>query len=439
VRRWLTWLATALLLVAGTASAALVSELRHSEHNGNLRLVLESQIPLRYQLTQLAQPHRWVIDLPTAQLPPALQQQLVALADNSNLVTAVRVAARGDGWRLVLESAQPLALVAAQLPASEASGSRSVFDLSATAVANRTLAEVVGKRRRDIVVAIDAGHGGRDPGALGPYNIQEKQVTFAIAKQLAAIVDASPGFKSYLVRSGDEFIPLRQRSAAARAQRADLFISIHADAFTNPQAHGASVYALSVNGASSEAASFLAERENNADLIGGVDPLNIQQREESVANLLVDLSRDYTLRSSGEIGEQVLSELGSVARLHKKKVEKAAFIVLKSLDMPSLLIETGFISNPQEAKRLSDKRYQRRMAQAIFNGIYRYYLANPPPDSYLADPQALRVHIVQRGDTLSEIAARYNVSQSALRARNKLSSSAIKIGQKLLIPTAAGD
>ena len=433
-RRLLAAVALTLLTLFGAigALAATVSDLRFSEQDGSVRLVLDSDQPLAYQLLQLSGPDRVVLDLPSARLSAAVQRQLTALGGANAIVSAVRVAPREGGWRIVLETSQPANLRSSKLPAESGPGARTVIDLSVELEANRTLAAVVGQRRRDVLIAIDAGHGG----ALGPYQIQEKRVTFELSGQLAAIIDATPGFKSYRVRSGDQFIPLRQRSAAARAQRADLFISIHADAFTNPQAHGASVYALSLSGASSETASLLAERENSVDLIGGLDPLNLLENEPMVASALLGLSMDYTLRSSNDIGELVLKELGKVARLHKKKVEKAAFIVLKSPDLPSLLIETGFISNPQEAKRLTDKRYQRRMAQAIFNGVRSYYLANPPPDSYLADPQAVRVHIVERGDTLSEIAARYNVPQSVLRARNKLSSSAIRIGQKLIIPPA---
>lgn len=428
------FLLVSLLGSATQAGGVNIDAVRFSHQPTALRLVFESDAGLKHHLLQLSGPDRVVLDLVAANLSPRARQQLEAVEQATALVSDLRVASRGSGFRVVLESRQALQLKSFVLAAESSQPQRLVIDLTAEIAPNRTLETVLAGHRRNLIVAIDAGHGGRDPGALGPNKILEKQVTYAIAKKLAAIVDSQPGFESYLVRKGDQFIALRNRSAAARAQRADFFVSIHADAFTNPQAHGASVYALSSSGATSEAARFLAERENSADLIGGVEPLKLDANERMVADALLGLSMDYTLRTSSEVGERVLKEVGKVARLHKKRVEKAAFIVLKSPDLPSLLVETGFISNPTEARRLTNSGYQKRMAQAIFNGIQSYYLENPPPDSYLSDPSLLRVYVVQRGDTLSEIAARYGVSLSMLRAANKLSGSAIRVGQKLTIP-----
>ena len=428
----------ALMLLLGSvvrADGVNVDAVRFSYQPTAMRLVFESDSGLKHNLLQLSGPDRVVLDLAEAKLSQPTRQQLEAVEAATALISDLRVASRGSGVRVVLESRQTLQLKSFVLAPEGSQPQRLVIDLIAEATPNRTLQTVLAGHRRNLVIAIDAGHGGRDPGALGPNKILEKQVTYAIAKKLAAIVDSQPGFASYLVRKGDQFIPLRDRSAAAREQRADFFVSIHADAFTNPQAHGASVYALSSSGATSEAASFLAERENSADLIGGVEPLKLDESERMVADALLGLSMDYTLRTSSEVGERVLKEVGKVARLHKKRVEKAAFIVLKSPDLPSLLVETGFISNPTEARRLTDSGYQKRMAEAIFNGIQSYYVENPPPDSYLSDPSLLRVYVVQRGDTLSEIAARYGVTLSQLRAANKLSGSAIRVGQKLTIPT----
>lgn len=430
--RWLAVVAG--LWLALPVQAAVVEALRISSSDDRARLVVESDRPLNYQLMQLANPARVVVDITAATLSPAASAQLPQLAGRSGLLTALRAAPRGSGLRLVLESEAALTVNSFNLAAAAGVSPRLVVDLTGAARVNKTLEAVVGTARRNIVIAIDAGHGGKDPGALGPHNIQEKRVTYELARELAAIVDRAPGFESYLVRRGDQFLPLRERSAKARHQRADFFVSIHADAFTNPQANGASVYALSTSGATSETASFLAERENNADLIGGVESLHLVSEEPAVAEALLGLSMDFTLRTSSEVGERVLNEIGKVARLHKKRVEKAAFIVLKSPDLPSLLIETGFISNPTEARRLTDRSYQRRLAQAIFNGLRSHYQAHPPPDSYLADPAAIRTHVVARGDTLSELAARYGVSQRALRERNKLAGSSIRIGQQLIIP-----
>lgn len=430
--RWLAVVAG--LWFAQQAFGAVIEELRLSNRSDGARLVVESDRPLSYQLLQLSGPPRVVVDIAAATLPAAVAAQASGIVAGGDTVSELRAAERGNGVRLVVESRAALAVKSFNLPSAAGQLPRLVVDMTATSRVNRTLEAVVGKPQRNIVIAIDAGHGGKDPGALGPNNIQEKRVTYELSRELAELIDRAPGFESYLVRKGDQFLPLRQRSAKARKRRADFFISIHADAFTKPQAHGASVYALSTSGATSETASFLAERENNADLIGGVEALRLESAEPALAEALLGLSMDYTLRTSSEAGELVLKEIGKVARLHKKRVEKAAFIVLKSPDLPSLLIETGFISNPTEARRLTDRGYQRRMAQAIFNGLRSYYQAHPPPDSYLADPTAVRTHKVARGDTLSELAARYGVSQVALRERNKLSGSSIRIGQQLIIP-----
>jgi N-acetylmuramoyl-L-alanine amidase len=208
------------------------------------------------------------------------------------------------------------------------------------------------------------------------------------------------------VRSGDYYLAHRKRTQIARDKQADFFISIHADAFTDPSAHGASVYALSTTGATSEQARYLADKENRADLIGGASSLSLDGRDEVLAGVLLDLSMNATLRRSLDAGSYVLKNMGTVARLHKKKVEQAGFLVLKSPDIPSLLLETGFISNPNEAQKLSTSRYQNKMAQAIFEGIEQYFSDNPPPGTLLAKNgnQVDRIYVVAPGDTLSEIA-----------------------------------
>ena len=228
-----------------------------------------------------------------------------------------------------------------------------------------------------------------------------------------------------------------QATGIARESRADFFISIHADAFTNPQANGASVYALSTRGATSEAARFLAKKENRADLIGGAEgSLNLDNKDAALAEVLLDLSMTATLSSSLEAGKYVLKNMGGVARLHKKRVEQAGFLVLKSPDIPSLLIETGFISNPKEARLLSTPAYQQRMATAIYDGLVSYYLDNTPEGTSLAANKARRErsYTIVQGDTLSEIAQRFDVSLNQILSYNKMHSSTIRVGQKILIP-----
>jgi N-acetylmuramoyl-L-alanine amidase len=289
--------------------------------------------------------------------------------------------------------------------------------------------------RRPVVVAIDAGHGGEDPGASGPNKLREKNVVLAIAQRLKKKLEASPKYRPVMIRSGDYYVSLKGRRELARKNQADLFVSIHADAFTHPSANGASVYALSRRGASSTAAQFLADKENAADLVGGVA---VSEMDDVLAGVLTDLSMTATLDSSLSVGKEVLEEMGGFARLHKKQVEQAAFSVLKSPDIPSILVETGFISNPKEAKSLNTGSYQEKMATAIYRGVDRWFEAYPPPGTVFARKSDAvgtpRTVTVARGDTLSDIARRYDVSVGDLRALNALSSSTIRVGQVLRLP-----
>jgi N-acetylmuramoyl-L-alanine amidase len=325
------------------------------------------------------------------------------------------------------------------LKANEQYSDRLVIDLfDKKRVVSRSVEEVVKKKNRKIIIAIDAGHGGEDPGALGPRKVREKVVVFQIAKRIEKLFDSNPNFQGELVRSGDYYLAHRKRSQLAREKQADFFISIHADAFTDPQAHGASVYALSTKGATSEAARYLASKENRADLIGGASNLSLDNKDDVLAGVLLDLSMTATLSSSLEAGKYVLKNMGSVARLHKKQVEQAGFLVLKSPDLPSLLIETGFISNPKEARQLSSAKYQQRMADAIYDGLVQFYSENPPVGTLLAKNgnAVARSYIIARGDTLSEIAVRHNTSVRKILRYNKMSSSTIRVGQRILIPSS---
>jgi N-acetylmuramoyl-L-alanine amidase len=229
--------------------------------------------------------------------------------------------------------------------------------------------------RRLIVVAVDAGHGGEDPGARGRGGTNEKDVTLAIARKLKARIDDEPDMRAFLTRDGDYFIPLYMRVAKARRVNADLFVSVHADAFIKPHARGSSVFALSETGATSAAASWLAKRENNADLIGGV---NLDVQDPYLKRTLLDLSQTATITDSLKLGKAVLSQLGGINTLHKAQVEQAGFAVLKAPDIPSILVETAFISNPDEERKLRSTGYQDRMADAILSGIKRYFASNPP-------------------------------------------------------------
>jgi N-acetylmuramoyl-L-alanine amidase len=288
--------------------------------------------------------------------------------------------------------------------------------------------------RRDIVIAIDAGHGGEDPGALGPGRLREKDVVLAIARELHALFEEDRGFKPTLIRSSDYYVSLKGRRDLARERQADLFVSVHADAFKRKEARGASVYALSTGGATSTAASYLAQRENAADLVGGV---RLSEVDDVLAGVLADLSMTSTLDTSLKLGDLVLRRMDVVARLHKERVEQAGFAVLKSPDIPSILVETGFISNPAEAKQLADPGYQNKMARAIHAGIRDWFLLHPPSDTLIAwqKQQGGTQYVIASGDTLSAIAQRFNVSLSDLMNYNGISGSRIAVGQKLTIPS----
>jgi N-acetylmuramoyl-L-alanine amidase len=284
---------------------------------------------------------------------------------------------------------------------------------------------------RDVVIAVDAGHGGEDPGAIGPKGTFEKDVVLAISKKLVRAINTHPGYKAVLVRTGDYYIPLSQRRDIARHKhKADLFLSIHADAFKRRSAHGASVYALSRKGASSALARHLAAHER----IVSVPP-----KESKLLNtVLADLAMEGSMEHSMRVGNYVLNELQGVTKMHKPRVEKRAFAVLKSTDVPSLLIETGFISNPQEERKLLNSRHQNRLVKAITEGVQRYFEKQPPPNTWLAlwKQAPPDKHRIARGETLSSIAARYRVSQERLKRANNLRSDLILIGQVLRIPSS---
>ena len=398
------------------------------------RLVLDLSGTVEHNLFALQSPSRLVIDISDSRI----KTKFTDLDFSNTPIAGIRAAVRNTSdVRVVLDLTNTVSPKSFSLPANEQYSNRLVIDLfDKKPVVSRTLDEVVQKKDRKIIIAIDAGHGGEDPGALGPRRVREKVVVLQLAKKIKALLDSNPNFQGELVRSGDYYLAHRRRTQIARDKQADLFISIHADAFTDPSAHGASVYALSTKGATSEAARYLADSENRADLIGGASSLSLDDKDELLAGVLLDLSMTATLSSSLEVGAYVLKNMGTVARLHKKKVEQAGFLVLKSPDIPSLLLETGFISNPNEARKLSSNSYQNKMARAIFQGIEQYFSDNPPDGTLLAKygNRVDRIYVVAPGDTLSEIAVRFNVSMRKLKRHNNMSSSKIRVGKKLKIP-----
>jgi len=398
------------------------------------RVVFDTSGPVEFDLFTLDNPRRVVIDLADARAGPGLDAGMSRIG--SERVTAVRAAPRGSQYRVVLDLARdvdPRSFTLAPVPPY---GHRLVVDLYSKGPAGAVPAAPVPRAKRDVIIAIDAGHGGEDPGALGPDRIQEKDVVLSIARRLATRINATPGFRAVLVRTGDYYVALRDRIRVAREQRADLFVSVHADAFKSPGVHGASVYTLSDRGATSETARWLAEKENRSDLIGGVGDVTLGDKDDVLAHVLLDLSMDANRSASIQAGAQVLGRLGSVVTLHKRRVEQAGFVVLKAPDVPSILVETGYISNPAEARRLNTAAYQEQLAAAVASGIRSFMESHAPPGTLLAakrDQDKVRYTIVT-GDTLSQIAARYGISASRLREANDLDGDVIRVGQTIVIP-----
>jgi N-acetylmuramoyl-L-alanine amidase len=421
------------VLAAFPAWSVEVDDVRLWRAPDHTRIVFDLSGPTEHKLIVLDNPGRIVLDVENA----SIKASITDLKLDGTPVQLVRTGVRdGDDLRVVLELNAAVKPRSFFLKANEQAGDRLVLDLydkapRAEAVATKSVQH---NDKRDIIIAIDAGHGGEDPGAIGPNRHREKDVVLAIAKELNALLQADKGFQPTMIRTGDYYISLRGRRDLARQRQADLFVSIHADAFKRREAHGASVYALSTQGATSTAASYLAQRENASDLVGGV---TLSDKDDLLAGVLADLSMTSTLDNSLKLGDKVLRNVDTVAKLHKNRVEQAGFAVLKSPDIPSILVETGFISNPSESKLLASSAYQKKMARAIHAGIREWFLAHPPSGTLIAwqKQQLGQQYIIARGDTLSGIAERFNVPLSDLKIRNGISGEKILVGQKLLIPT----
>src|SRR6266705_3970142 len=410
-RRICGWLLlpAAQCLVPARADAGTVASARLWPAQDYTRLILEAPAPVAHQLLAMKSPERLVLDLEGIDVNPELLELPRRVAADDPYIQAIRVAPFrpgvlrivldlktavnpqlfalnpvGDyGYRVVLDlyPLTPPDPLMALLEDVERAGQPGA-DASLRAEADKPArSEEQGKAaprhgaKRLIVVAIDPGHGGEDPGAIGRRGTYEKTVTLAIAKKLKASLDDEPGMRAMLTRDDDYFVPLDVRVQKARRVQADLFISIHADAFTTPSARGSSVFALSEHGATSAAARWLAQHENDADLIGGI---NIDTRDPMLARTLLDLSQTAQINDSLRVGRSVLAGIGAVNALHKGSVEQAGFAVLKAPDIPSILVETAFISNPEEEQKLKDDRHQRKLADSIRTGVRRYFAQNPP-------------------------------------------------------------
>ncbi len=401
------------------------------------RLVFDLSGPVDHQLFGLKAPYRLVIDLDKS----TSTADLSGLDFSNTPIAKMRFGKRNDtGLRIVLDMTEQTKPRSFVLKKHSGKPDRLVIDIyEGKTKTVKTVQDVRPKTsaKRDILIAIDAGHGGEDPGSIGPRRLYEKTVVLAISKALKAAIDREPGFKAKLIRNGDYYVDNTKRREIARKMRADLFVSIHADGFKDPRAKGASVFALSRKGASSQMASILASKANESDLIGGSGSVSLIGIDDVLAGVLVDLSMTATLASSLDVGGRVLKNMGGFTKLHKRHVEQAAFIVLKSPDVPSILVETGFITNPAEAKKLKSRSHQQKLAKAILKGIKDYFYVNTPEGSLVAWKKSGGGQVkykIARGDTLSGIAQRYRISIAELKSLNRLKSSSIRIGQVLTIP-----
>ncbi|WP_420814309.1 N-acetylmuramoyl-L-alanine amidase [Legionella antarctica] len=470
MRAWGLWVMMSISSIA--ASAALLKNVTVSQQPNNTTLFFTIKGSFTHKLFTLTLPDRVVLDLSTTTLGVNLNQ----LRITNSLIKQVRSGSPdAKSLRLVLDINQKVQVktspwlykgkvngirvdlmgskniheaINSNVPFSQAKSKKRItsstkipikMDQNQPVITHKMPINVPhspsNKYLRDVVVVLDAGHGGKDPGAKGPGRSQEKHVVLAITLKLKQLIDRQPGMRAVLTRTDDYYVGLRERLAIARKYNGDVFVSIHADAFNNPHSNGASVFALSQSGATSEAARWIAEKENYSEL-GGVNLEELDDTNGVVRSVLIDLSQTATINSGLQMGGRVLGQLGGFTNLHNGKVEQARFMVLKSPDIPSILVETGFISNPVEERNLTNAAYQIRLSQAIFQGIKAYFWDHPPHGTRIEAMTTNKFHIVRTGETLPQIAARYHTSITAMQGLNHLPGDArVNPGQKLAIPS----
>lgn len=433
-------LVAAMLALLMNWAHADISDVRAWQYPDKTRVVLDLTRSHEHKIFELSSPPRIVLDVNNARMLKSLDG-----VDLSNTpIKTIRSARRNDNdVRIVFDLKEPMgSLKTLVLQPNEMYGYRIAVDLvpkvqkqvlSAPKVVKK--AENYSHKKRDLIIAIDAGHGGEDPGAIGAGRVMEKHVVLAIAKELQQLFNKEPGYAAVMIRTGDYYLGLAERTKKARAAKADFFVSIHADAFKVPSANGGSVYMLSQGGASSVAARWLADKENRSDLIGGY---RLVSDSDQVNQVLLDLSMTNKRKESSLLGRSILGEMGKVTRLHKSRVEEAGFAVLKAPDVPALLVETGFISNPKEARLLGTPAHQKKLARAIFNGITGYFATHHPDGSIITSVAEAKpsTYIVKSGDTLSKIAVQQGVAMQDIKKLNNLKQDGVRIGQRLLIPNS---
>ena len=457
--------------------AVQVQGVRVAPNSEHTRLVIDLDSPVKHQILTLATPERLVIDLQDATLPKGFK-----LPKGSGVIARVRSGVQEKRLRLVADLKSNVRVKSFLIPAEGRKKARLVIDLyhQSTEVQEVPPVKTYPNSTRDLVIAVDAGHGGIDPGSIGKNGTQEKLVVLQIAKRLTDKINKAEGMQAFLVRPNDKKIKYKERMERARRKDADLFISIHADSFKDPTVSGSSVYVLSQRGASSTAARWLANKLNSDDLVGGV---SLNDKDDVLASVLLDLSQNATIATSTAMGKNILQELAVIGRVRKNSVQYANFAMIKSPDVPSILVETAYISNPDEERKLKDPRYQDKIATALYKGIKGYFKSNPPANSLFAQqrdekapkiltenlkPQVLSVsndspkspvstkkpvavasnntskaaqkdiqlinHVIKRGETLSGVSIRYNVRVRALMSINNLKRDTVRVGQVLKVP-----
>ena len=398
----------------------------------NTRVVFDLSQKPNFSHFELSKPYRLVLDFENSKFAASLNNIL----KNDKRIKAVRLSSpkKKGATRLVLDLADDYQSAIFPLKPAGTYGHRVVVDLYDKRGKN-TIKTTNNDAKRDIVIAVVAGHGGEDPGSIGAKGTYEKKVTFKIAQKLSALINKKKGLKAVMIRTGDYYVNHNRKTQLARKNKADLLISIHADAFTSSQPRGASVLVQSTRRANSEFTRWIANRQKESELLGGAGETIKKTKDKNLAITLADMKKEHTMGSSYEFAEHVIKQMKKVTKLHKKKPEGLSLAVLKSSDIPSVLIETGFISNPIEEKNLNNSVHQQKLAHAIYTAIDNYFSKNSP-DGTLYAAQQLKRHFIRRGESLGLIAQRYNVSISNLKKVNNLKSSVVKIGQTLKIPRA---
>jgi N-acetylmuramoyl-L-alanine amidase len=432
---WLTIAVASLTVnnvVAGKATANSINGIRVWPAPENTRIVFDLKSKPNYKYFSLTKPNRLVIDFSNTKNSVALKN----LARHDPRIKLFRTSntKSKSNIRLVLELAKSYQLTVFPLAPAGQYGNRLVIDLY-----DKKKSAIVATKPKtslgDIIIGIDAGHGGEDPGSIGAKGTYEKRVTLAIAKKLQTLINKEKGMKAVMIRSGDYYVDLNRRTSLARKKHVDFLVSIHADAFRTPGPSGASVWVVTKKRAESELARWLLKREKKSELLGGGGGVIKNTSDSHLALALADMSKEHSLGVSFGVANKVISQLKKVTKMHKKTPQNGNFAVLKSSDIPSILVETGFISNHKEERNLTWSKHQQSLANAIHSGIRNYFMAHPLNGSYFA-AVGYKNHKVRSGESLSVLAQRYNISMAKLKSVNKLKSNDLRIGQTLKIPRA---